>query len=590
MSGDLGRFFQIALSRGNALGAAMVLAASLAPALVLGAQNPAPEVSTQDAQPNFRFEARRNLVLVRVVVRDPKGEAVPNLHQQDFEIFDNGKKQEIIEFSAESLASAAPKAAQPVAPPDSVPFSTAEAPTTALRYVGLFFDDLHADFEGLGRTRQAAERYLLASIGEGDRVGIFTASGQGQADFTGERDKIQEALARLEPRPIVAPESNPCPDIFPYQAYLIVERHDPNSTETAAEEILACRYQNNTAYLPQARNEVFGEASRVETRNENQNQYDFRGLEQLVKRMAILPGQRGIVVISPGFFTENNRQSISQITNRALRARVTINSLDSKGLDAPPTGGDASEKGIVLDYNPGLMGDKAMRKIESYAYDEEVLSQLASDTGGAFFHNNNDFDQGFRRLGTLPSAWYVLAFSPDELKPDGRFHNLKVKLAVAGDYSLEARRGYYAPRKEDAQGTAAHDEIEQALFSQEVLDGVPVELQTQYFMLNQQQARLSVRAHLDLRAMHFRKEQGRNLNQLTIVTALFNQDGKYLTAKEKILNFHMLDQSLERLSRDGLDARISFDVDPGTYLVREVVRDAEGGQISGLNRTVKILR
>jgi hypothetical protein len=72
------------------------------------------------------------------------------------------------------------------------------------------------------------------------------------------------------------------------------------------------------------------------------------------------------------------------------------------------------------------------------------------------------------------------------------------------------------------------------------------------------------------------------------MTVLFDRDGKYVTGKEKTVQFHLRDASLEKLVESGLTSRVSFDLKPGTYLVRQVVRDAEGGQISALNRTVEI--
>ncbi len=586
-----GRSLQVALAQCllGATAAAIVLAACLLATSAVSAQDTSPELSSQESQPSFHFESRRNLVLVRVVVRNSKGETVPNLHKQDFEVFDNGKKQDIIEFDAQSLDGQSRENGVATPSDAALPPEFEEANSNpALRYVGLFFDDVHADFEGLSRCVQAAQHYLDASPKSGDRIGVFTASGQVMLDFTADADKVRQQLRRIQPRPIVPQETNPCPDISPYQAYLIIERHDAMASETVAQELMECRYQGNQNFLSQAESEALSEALKAQNRDETQSDYSYRGLEQLVKRLAALPGERSIVFISPGFFFAHDKtMQLDRITDRALRARVTISTLDSKGLDAPVPGGDASKRGIFLPNSPALMGDRLKNEVGSRSYYQEVLSEFAYDTGGMFFHNSNDLDQGFRQVAK-PAAYYLLAFSPETLKPDGRFHNLKVRLVLKGDYALQARRGYFAPGKEDSKGTEAHNEIEEAVFSQDAMNGMPMDLQTQYFMLSQKQARLSVKAHLDLKALRFRKDQGRNCNKLTIVTALFDQDGRYVNAKEKTVEFHLLDQNLERLSRTGLDSRVSFDVGPGTYMVREVIREVEEGRICGLSRTVEI--
>ena len=61
-----------------------------------------------------------------------------------------------------------------------------------------------------------------------------------------------------------------------------------------------------------------------------------------------------------------------------------------------------------------------------------------------------------------------------------------------------------------------------------------------------------------------------------------------MTAKEKTIEFHLRDDTLDRLVRSGINTKTNFDVPSGTYLVREVVRDSEQGQLSGLNRTIEI--
>ena len=548
------------------------------------------EVKSQETEPSFKLQVQRNLVVVRVVVRDSKGRPVSNLRKDDFRLFDNGKPQGITSFTVETPPSKAATAAQsrPQAPATEPQPETATAPFTPLRYLAAYFDDVHAHYEDLVRTRDAADRYLVAAVRPGDRVGVFTSSGQNMQDFTDDLQKVHAALFGLRPRPIVPDEMDPCPDVFPYQAYLIVEQRDSYAIDEATLETLQCRYQGDTRFLNQAQQDAESEAVRVLTRDESQSQYSFRELDQLVRRMGTLPGQRHIIFVSPGFLTETQKYTISEIIDRALRNKVIVNTFDSKGLFAPIPLGDASKRVLVVPQRPDLMGHKAQDQLTSYQRDVEVLAQLAYDTGGVFFHNSNDYDEGFRRTGALVETYYVLGFSPQNLKPDGRFHTLKVSLAGSERLTVQARRGYFAPKKAQDLAALEKEDLEGAIFSQDELNGLPVDVHTQFFKVSERDTKLSVIAHLDLHLVRFRKEQGRNLNNLTFVTALFDRDGKYVTAQQKRLEFHLRDSSLERLSRSGITTKASFDVPPGTYLVREVVRDAEAGQISGLNRTVEI--
>jgi hypothetical protein len=61
-----------------------------------------------------------------------------------------------------------------------------------------------------------------------------------------------------------------------------------------------------------------------------------------------------------------------------------------------------------------------------------------------------------------------------------------------------------------------------------------------------------------------------------------------VSGHQRSLELRLRDDALEKYLQSGVTVRINFDVKPGTYLVRAIVRDSESGQISGLNRTVEI--
>src|SRR5262249_48498753 len=62
------------------------------------------EVVSEDVSPTFKV--RVNLVLVRVTVRDQKGNLIEDLQKEDFQLFDNGKPQAITSFALEDMGKA----------------------------------------------------------------------------------------------------------------------------------------------------------------------------------------------------------------------------------------------------------------------------------------------------------------------------------------------------------------------------------------------------------------------------------------------------------------------------------------------------
>jgi hypothetical protein len=330
------------------------------------------------------------------------------------------------------------------------------------------------------------------------------------------------------------------------------------------------------------------EATQVLNQWETQSEAVLRGLEQVIRRTALLPGQHSVIFLSPGFLLYNLESQIAEIADRALRSSVVISTLDPRGLYVINPGGDATRQTIFVPSRPDLMGRKEQIIESGLSLSAEVLNSLAADTGGQFFHNSNDLDKGFRQVGTLSDVYYVLAFTPRNLKFDGRFHRLKVSLVNPAGFTIQARRGYFAPKASEDVATKAKEEIEQAVYSQDESKELPVDVHTQFFKVNEAQARLAVLTHLDLSSVRFRKEQDRHLNNLTFVTVLFDRDGKYVMGKEKLLEFRLRDATLARLTQTGITLKVEFDLKPGTYLVRQIVRDSEAGQLSGLNRTVEI--
>jgi VWFA-related protein len=549
-------------------------------------QQPAEQEMTTTNVP-FTLKVERNEVPVRVIVRDADGRPVRNLTKGDFQILDDGKPQVITQFSAEG----------PPATPVSAPVAekagagikpSAAAPQVANRFVALYFDDLVMKFEDIARVREAAEKYLQTSIQPADRVALYTSSGQGNLDFTADHDKLEEALLRLHPVGLFGPTALDCPDLSDYEAYLIDEANDPTALEIATQKVIDCQCGGDPAncYMPDQKAKMAAKMRWMAA--QQQELTSLRGLQGLVRRLSVMPGQRVIVFVSRGFISQRQTQMISQIIDRAVRAGVVVNSLDVRGLYTLIPGGDASERGHVL---PGpLLGQLDQIQMSAAQQDADVMAEMADGTGGVFFQNNNDMNAGFRTVGALAEFSYVLIFSPSELKPNGKYHKLKVSLAGdlrASNFKVQARRGYFAPSAAQNLAKAGEQEIEDAVFSRDELNSSSIRIGTRFFKSSPTEARVTIVAHLDPQGLTFRTESDRHVDDVIFVTVIFDINGNYVQGVKKSLAMHLRDVSLEKVRANGISMASDFKVAPGTYLVREVVRD-EGGVISSMNDTVEI--
>jgi VWFA-related protein len=542
-----------------------------------------PEMASREVTPTFKVNVK--LVLVRVVVHDSQGHPVGTLREEDFEVFDNRKPQVISQFSVEQPGSRAAMELKKTAENSAAELvEQPKMPAPPERFTAYLFDDIHLTFGDLARARDASALHL-ASLQPTDRAAIFSTSGQTVLDFTGDRAQLHETLLKLQPRPVAGREINQCPDMSYYLGDLIENKRDSQALQTATLDALHCAFDDNPKMMQAAQTMAEGAARQSLTAGESESRLALGVLRDAVRRISLMPGQRSIVVVSPGFQAPQLEYEYTDIVERALHSEIIINAVDARGLYVPGPAGDLAKR---PSGSPLVAGQETLYAIDSASSDADVLAAIADGTGGTFFHNNNDLNEGFRRVATAPEYSYVLGFSPQNLKLDGSFHTLKVTLKGPLKATVQARRGYYAPKHLADPSEEAKREIEDALFSQDEVHGLPVELRTQFFKSSNFDAKLSVLARVDVKHIHFRKEDGRNRNELTVVSALFDRNGNYLKGEEKVLQMRLKDDTLESKLVSGVTLKASFDVKPGSYLVRLVVRDAEGQLMSAENGAVEI--
>ena len=580
--------------------------ASVAP--VSDAAASAPEINTRTT--TVPLESRVNLVPVRVVVHDSTGRAVENLHKEDFQIKQDGQLQFITHFSTETAGStdkqvvrgeAIPLPTDSASVTESAPDASgkpvAAAPgalTMPTRFVALLFDDVHLDVGDVARTRAAAMRFIETTVKPNERLALYTISGQHQVDFTDDPSAIRAALTALMANPVGAYDpktQQDCLQMSYYEADLIENKGDQQAAAVALSDAMACEASmpggNAQQEAAQAAALVASTVQMAIQAGYTNSQYAVRRLQEVVRRVSALPGQRSIVLVSPGFLMSTLEYEVSEIIDKANHANVYINTLDARGLYTVDPVGDVTRRPQPHSDAASMAIDLQYRS-EEQRVQSDVLSDLAYSTGGFYFRNNNDLDAGFRMTAAEPEVSYLLAFVPANLKNDGKFHALSVKLTTKEKYSVQARRGFFAPKRGVTPEQLAKQDIEDALFSQEEQQSVPIQLHLQYFKSDANNAKLSVLTHVDLNHVDFEKAQGRNWDDLTIVAALFDRNGNFITGEEKTLELRLKDSTLERLDQTGVTVKTNFDVKPGGYLVRLVVRDSKAAQLSARNGVVEI--
>jgi VWFA-related protein len=350
-------------------------------------------------------------VTTDLVARNDRGQFVANLRKTDFEVFEDGVKQEVVTFVLthggrvlkDDVAPAAP-VMEGILLPRATPANDASG-----RIFLIFLDDLHMTARDTPRVRDLMKKISTELIHEDDMFGIVSSGYSSIAiEMTYDRKRLDEAMNKIMGGGLMPSEIIGTPEGAQGPPQL---RHNAHVAFSSAYEILQKLEQVHN------RRKAFVYIS---------SGYDF---DPFAKSRAKAASDRLPSSGDPGQVPETNPFSktgnqfaaadlaaeLSELTRQANRANTTIYTIDPRGLVAGP---DIDQTGLdSTDWQDHVRET------------QNSLRVIAELTGGIAGVNTNDFTRLLKRIDADTSDYYVLGYystNPDPLKKR-RTIEIKVK-------------------------------------------------------------------------------------------------------------------------------------------------------------------
>ncbi len=436
--------------------ATLALAAIIAIPVILQTQETTSEI------PSVTIRANARLVLVDVVVTDKKGQPITGLKAEDFTVDENGKKQKISVFVAPGMA-ARPK---PESAPPGVLWNRPEHVGPAGVPTVLLLDALNSPFKEQAYARSQMLKYvveqsqpgqLMAVVGLTDRLHVLQQfASDPQILLTAIKNyRPQEQILQALPPPAVGEPPDAGLRGGGVAALLAVE----------AGQQVASFGNLQVGYDLERRTLITIEAMRSLSRMLG----GLQGRKTVVWLTADLPfdlipenrnitdaelaadlphmGNQELTVKGAGTVASEERelhgQAIKDAEAQLASAGIAIYPVDVRGLVGGMEGLAEVNYRRDADANHAGQANDAIEQAGSLAASQGTMREVASETGGRAYMNQNEIRRGVASVVSDSNASYEIGYYPENKKWDGKYRKIAIKVAQDGT-QIRHRRGYFA--------------------------------------------------------------------------------------------------------------------------------------------------
>jgi len=516
------------------------------------------------------FTSNTSLVIIDANVRDRSGKVVPDLKKSDFTVIEDGKPQTISVFEfqkleGDTLLPPVP-AAKPVAEPAATPKPAAAprkaapgAPTTAtaapvIRYqdrrlVAMLFDYSTMQIPEQNRVQEAALKFIREQMKPADVVAILYA-GTGPLkivqDFTTDKDRLEEVVKSFQ--------------------------------IGAASELAGVAGNGGDSTTGEDTGTAFN-ADETEFNIFNTDKQLFT-LEYASKMLAAFPEKKALLYFSSGISKSgfDNQASLEKAVNAAKRSNVALYPIDARGLVASAPMGDASAASSR--GTSAFTGTQMQSQRDSFNDSQETLSTLAIDTGGKLFVDDNDLALGMEKARDDISSYYIIGYYSTNIRMDGKFRRVEVKLNKDIQAKIDYRSGYFG-EKEFKKFTSSdkEDQLAQALMLGDPLTDLSLSAELDYFRLARDRYFIPFSVKIPGAEIALAKSKGNSQTEFDFIGQVRDEHDKLITVVRDGIKIKLSEKTAAQLSSSPIAYDTGFTLPPGKYKLKFLARENETGKM-----------
>ncbi len=509
------------------------------------------------AQGPVKITVNTQLVVETVSVTDKSGKPIEGLTAKDFVVTEDGVVQTVSFCEYQKMQEAAPVAAAAPAPP---PAPADQAPPVTrgqiaperpgdVRYkdrrlLALYFDMSAMPVPDQLRAQAAAVKFIRTQMQPADLMAVLSFSDGVHVlrDFTDNRNDLENTVDKLL--------------VGEGQGFDFTDADD-SSADTGT---------------------AFGEDDSEFNLFNTDRQ--LAALQTAAQMLGALNEKKVLIYFASGLRLSgvDNQAQFQATTNAAIRANVSLYSIDARGLVAQAPLGDATRG------SPGGLGmysgGSAMANANNFQKSQDTLYALAADTGGKALLDNNDLAVGIVQAEQSIGSYYILGYYSANQALDGRFR--RIKIAYSGDTSakLNYRQGYWAG-KEFGKFTAVDKErqLQDALMLGDPITELTIAMEVDYFQLNSAEYYVPVVMKIPGSELALARRRGAEHTLIDFIGEVKDEYGATMANVRDKVDIKLSGETAAQLARQPIQYDTGFTLLPGTYTFKVLARDDETGRI-----------